>query len=256
MFEACRAHLRSIVVGVVALAALAVAGAVPAASPPSLTASCGDASGVTARPFFVRTSDGVGLYSIEAGDGPTAVVLVHESPASLCGWLPYIPSLTAAGLRVLAFDLRGFGNSKVPARAPYRAYDRDLEAVVARARDDGARRVFLMGASYGGALSVTYAPRLRLDGVISLSGEIYLPSSSANALLSAPRLRAPLLIVGSRHDHWLPVRDALTLLRRAGSKDKRTAFYPGGWHGWSIVETAPYVAGARALILAWISARA
>jgi pimeloyl-ACP methyl ester carboxylesterase len=45
-----------------------------------------------------------------------------------------------------------------------------------RARDhrghaDGAKRVFLLGASYGGAVSLTYAPRLQVDGVISLSGE-------------------------------------------------------------------------------------
>jgi alpha-beta hydrolase superfamily lysophospholipase len=222
---------------------------------PALKEKCGDTSGVSAQPFALATSDGVSLYAIEAGSGPVAVVLAHESPASLCGWLPYIPSLTASGLRVLAFDFRGFGDSTVPAGVPYRAYDRDLAAIVARARNGGARRVFLMGASYGGAIALTYAPRLRLDGVISLSGETYLPSAKANALDSAPRLRAPLLVVGSRHDRYLPVKDALALIRRAGSKDKRTALYPGGWHGWAIVEEAPYAADARLLILAWIRAR-
>jgi alpha-beta hydrolase superfamily lysophospholipase len=197
----------------------------------------------------------VPLYAIEIGVGPVAVVLAHESPASLCGWLPYIPTLTAAGLRVLAFDFRGFSDSVLPARAPARAFDRDLVAAAARVRADGARRVFLLGASYGGAIALTYAPRLSLDGVISLSGEPYLPSAKANPLVSASHLRVPLLIVGSRHDHYLPIKDALALLRRVGSKDKRTAFYPGGWHGWGIVENAPYAGKARALILAWIRAR-
>jgi alpha-beta hydrolase superfamily lysophospholipase len=234
---------------------LALSPGAAAAGLPSLKQKCGDTSGVSAEPVTIPTSDGVGLYAIEVGSGPVAVVLAHESPASLCGWLPYIRSLTAAGLRVLAFDFRGYGDSRVPARAPYRAYDRDLRAVVARARADGARRVFLMGASYGGAVALTYAPRLTLDGVISLSGETYLPSAKANALVSAPRLHMPLLVVGSRHDRYLPVKDALALIRRVGSKDKRTAFYPGGWHGWGIVETAPYAARARALILAWIHTR-
>jgi hypothetical protein len=49
--------------------------------------------------------------------------------------------------------------------------------------------------------------------------------------------------------------EMLQLYRRAGSKDKRTAFYPGGIHGWAIVETAPDAARARALILNWIRAR-
>jgi len=127
--------------------------------------------------------------------------------------------------------------------------------MVAHAHADGAKRVFLLGASYGGALSLTYAPRLKVDGVISLSGETYLPSSQANPLLSAPRLHVPLLIVGTRHDHYLPVKDALTLLRRAATKDKRTALYRGGWHGWGIVETAPYAASARTLIARWLHAR-
>jgi dienelactone hydrolase len=244
--------LAGLLVAVGVVSAGAPAGA---ATPPSLESKCGDASGVVATPFFVRTTDGVELYSIDVGDGATAVVLVHESPASLCGWLPYIPSLTAAGLRVLAFDLRGFSDSTLPAAVPARAYDRDLAAMVARARADGAKRVFVMGASYGGAVTLTYAPRLPVDGVISLSGETYLPSQHANPLVSAPRLKVPLLIIGTRHDHYLPVKSALALLRRTAAKDKRTAFYPGGWHGWDIVETAPFATSARTLIAAWIKAR-
>jgi alpha-beta hydrolase superfamily lysophospholipase len=242
-------------VGVAAAALAAGAHAAGAESPPPLSSTCGDAPGITAQPTYVRTADGVELYALDAGAGSTAVVLVHESPANLCGWLDYVPTLTAAGFRVLAFDLRGFGHSTVPPRVPFRAYDRDLAAMVARAHADGAKRVVLLGASYGGALSLTYAPRLKVDGVISLSGETYLPSTHANPLLSAPRLHVPLLIVGSRHDHYLPVADALALLRKAATKDKRTALYPGAWHGWDIVETAPYAASARALIAGWLRAR-
>jgi pimeloyl-ACP methyl ester carboxylesterase len=255
MIGCVRGVARFLVAVLVTVSVVAAGGEAVAATPPTLESTCGDTSGVDASPFYVRTSDGVELYSIEAGTGQTAIVLVHESPGSMCGWLPYIPSLTVAGFGVVAFDLRGFSDSRLPLSAPARAYDRDLAAVVARARVDGAKRVFLMGASYGGAVSLTYAPRLPIDGVISLSGETYLPSRGANPLASAPRLKVPLLIVGSRHDRYLPVKSALTLLRHTAAKDKRTAFYPGGFHGWSIVETAPYAASARALIAGWIRVR-
>jgi hypothetical protein len=34
-----------------------------------------------------------------------------------------------------------------------------------------------------------------------------------------------------------------------------TALYPGGYHGWDLVEDAPYAAKVRALVLAWLRAR-
>jgi pimeloyl-ACP methyl ester carboxylesterase len=239
-----------------ALCAVAFAVAATAAgaggAPRSLAAKCVQTSGVRTRPFWITTSDRVRLYAIEAGRGPTTVVLAHEYPADLCGWLAYVPKLTAAGLRVLAFDFRNYGDSGRPSRG-VTAFDRDVRAAVARARADGARRVFLAGASFGGVVALTYASRLPLAGVISMSGETRL--FAMNALNGVARLRAPLLIVGSRQDHYLPVADARQLLRRAGSRDKRLVLYPGGFHGWQIVEEAPYAPRARALVLSWIRAR-
>jgi alpha-beta hydrolase superfamily lysophospholipase len=159
-------------------------------------------------------------------------------------------------LRVLAFDLRGFGESQTPKgeKALY-AYDRDLRAAIGHERAAGAKRVFLLGASFGGAAVLNFAPMLDADGIISLSGEASLPNEALNGLAMVPRLEKPLLIVGSRHDHWLSVIQARALVRRAGSTDKRVALYPGAFHGWDIVKKAPYAAKARALILDWIRAR-
>ena len=221
-------------------------------APRSLAAKCVDTSGVRAHPFWITTADRVRLYAIEAGHGPTAVVLAHEYPADLCGWLPYVRTLTAAGLRVLAFDFRNYGDSGRPAHG-ITAFDRDVRAAVRRARADGARRVFLVGASFGGVVALTYGSGLPLAGVISMSGETKL--FSMNALAGVARLRAPLLILGSRQDHYLTVPEARQLLRRAGSKDKRLALFAGGFHGWDLVERAPYAPTARALVLKWIRAR-
>jgi alpha-beta hydrolase superfamily lysophospholipase len=235
-----------------ALVALAAGGS---AGPPRLAGKCGDTSGISSAPFWLEAKDGVRLYAVEAGSGDVGVVLAHESPADLCGWLPYMARLSHDGIRVLAFDFRGYGDSQRPAsNADFVAYGRDFQAAIARLRADGAHKIFVMGASFGGAAALNYAPGLPIAGLISLSGETAFPPR-LNGLAAMPRLKAPLLIVGSRHDRYLPVPDALKLLRAAGSKDKRTAFYPGGFHGWNIVEDAPYAAKARTLILAWIRER-
>jgi alpha-beta hydrolase superfamily lysophospholipase len=235
------------------IAAATLSGAAP---PHPLAGKCFGTSGVAAKPFWLTTKDGVHLYAIETRGGDTGIVLAHESPADLCGWLPYIATLGHSGLRVLAFDFRGFGDSDRPASdAKFYAYDRDLQAAVARLHADGARRVFLVGASFGGAAVMTYGSRLPIAGVVSLSGETSIAGGRLNALAAVPRLHVPFLIVGSRHDRYLPVPDALRLLHAAGSHDKRTALYPGGFHGWDIVEDAPYAAKARALILGWVRRR-
>lgn len=237
------------------LAALAALTAfTSAAPPPSLLRECGPTDGVRAQTFWLRASDGERLYGMETGSGRAGLVLAHESPASLCGWLPYISTLSRAGLRVLAFDFRGYGASQLPKPAHALAYGRDLDAAISRIRADGARKVVVMGASFGGAAALNYGPELRVDGIVSLSGEVQLPAPHFNGLAAAPHLRAPLLVVGTRDDAYLPVADARKLLRRVGSRDKRLVLFPGGWHGWDIVEQAPYRVQARATLLAWIRA--
>ena len=249
-----------VVTGVLAwLAVACLVVSTTSAAPPAprtLAEKCGTTSGVAATPFWLETVDGVRLYAVEAGHGRVGVVLAHESPADLCGWLPYLATLKQAGLRVLAFDFRGFGDSQRPASIhKYLAYGNDFRAAIARLRKDGARKVFLLGASFGAAAALAYGPTLPIAGLVSLSGETAIAGARIDAVGAMPRLHAPLLIVGSRADRYLPVPDALRLLRRAGSHDKRIALYPGAFHGWQLVEDAPYAAKVRALVLAWMRAR-
>lgn len=195
------------------------------------------------------------LYAAEAGNGPTAVVLAHESPADLCGWLPIVPSLEHAGLRVLALDFRGFGDSGPGVGKGALAYDLDLRAAIAHVRGEGATKVVLVGASFGGAVALADGSRLEVDGVISLSGEPRLANAGLNGLAGVRRLRVPLLVLASRDDHWCTGADARTIVRDAASHDKRATVYPGAWHGWDMLVDPPFAAGARALVVGWITSR-
>ncbi len=228
-----------------------VAAGPPAPAPASL---CGPLpAGLHATPLWLRTSDGVRLYAAAAGTGKTAVVLAHQSPANLCGWLPTMRYLSRHGVATLAFNFRTFAPSGSPRPAIAQHLTPDLQAAIDVAHARGAERVFVMGASFGGAAMLNDGPQLHdVAGLIDLSGELRLPLWRLNGIHAVRQLKVPLLVIASRYDGYLDAADARLLYRRAGSKVKRLAVYPGGFHGWAILDEAPYRARARALVLAWL----
>jgi pimeloyl-ACP methyl ester carboxylesterase len=58
--------------------------------------------------------DGIRLNVLDEGDGPL-VVLCHGFPELAFSWRRQVPTLAAAGYRVLAPDMRGYGRSSAPA---------------------------------------------------------------------------------------------------------------------------------------------
>ena len=233
------------------LAVLALAAPVHA---PTLAADCGGDGGLRARSTWLETSDHVRLYAIEAGRGRTAVVLLHEGGGNLCEELPYAKTLVAAGLRVVAIDFRNDGESAKSTRHPV-ALGRDIAAAVKLAHDGGAKRVFLIGASMGGAAAVNNSGGVQLAGVISLSGTRLWPGFGVNE--PGPQaLRAPLLYLGSRDDGLAPLKQARWVFDHAGSKDKRMVLYDGSTHGWDLVQSVSFARAARTTIVRWIRSHA
>jgi alpha-beta hydrolase superfamily lysophospholipase len=222
--------------------------------PPSVEDACFSTNGVKARSMWFKASDGVRLYGIESGTGGTAVVLAHEGGADLCGWLSYIKTLTRAGIRAFAFDFRGYGNSDTSGTGSL-ALGRDLAGAVAQVRADGAKHVFLMGASMGGAAVVQNSVDIRVDGLISLSGTRLWSGYGINDPKGVRSLSAAFLYVGSRQDTRAPLKEAQSIFHSVGSRDKQIVLYPGGAHGTTLVELPPHGDRTRALILKWIETR-
>jgi alpha-beta hydrolase superfamily lysophospholipase len=223
---------------------------------PPLATTCGiSTAGLSVSTYFLHASDGVRIYAAAAGRGSTAVVLVHESGgAGLCGWLPAMRWLSANGTRAVAINLRGYPPSASPRLAIYHHYANDLQAAVDAAHTLGAKNVFVLGASLGGAATVAEAPKLKdIAGVISLSGELELPTSELDAIGAAPRITVPFLFVGSEADGYVIGSDARRLTRAVGSKDKQVHIFQGGYHGWDLLDAAPYRARVKALILSWLA---
>jgi 3-oxoadipate enol-lactonase len=89
----------------------------------------------------------------EAGDGP-AVLLLHSTAADRRMWDPQIRDLAAAGYRVVACDLRGFGATPMPEH-PWNNAD-DVTGLLAKL---GIDRLALVGASGGGKVALEIAAR-------------------------------------------------------------------------------------------------
>ncbi|XP_070271671.1 bifunctional epoxide hydrolase 2 isoform X2 [Myotis yumanensis] len=62
---------------------------------------------------YVPIKPGVHLHFVELGSGP-AVCLCHGFPESWFSWRYQIPALVQAGFRVLAMDMKGYGDSSAP----------------------------------------------------------------------------------------------------------------------------------------------
>ncbi|MFF4324196.1 alpha/beta fold hydrolase [Streptomyces sp. NPDC001568] len=116
------------------------------------------------------------IHLVEQGEGPL-VLLVHGFPESWYSWRHQLPVLAAAGYRVAAIDVRGYGRSSKPGDlAAYRMLEL-VEDNVAVVEALGERSAVIIGHDWGssiaansalvrpdvfravGMLSVPYAPR-------------------------------------------------------------------------------------------------
>jgi pimeloyl-ACP methyl ester carboxylesterase len=224
------------------------------APPPALAKRCGSFHS-HARTFWFTAADGTRLDGAELGSGPRGVILLHESPADLCGWAPYGASLARRGFHVLLVDLRAYGLS---ARGPYggkRGAIADVRGSVTALRRLGARRVALVGASYGAVNALVAAPALghSIDAVASLSGELDLNDGEFDSLAAVRRIGVPLLLLGSREDRYLDEADARRLVRAAReAPERRLVEFPGSYHGWDLLDTSPQHTRADRVLVAFL----
>jgi pimeloyl-ACP methyl ester carboxylesterase len=92
------------------------------------------------------------LHVIDEGKGPV-VLLLHGFPDSSHLWRNQIPALRAAGYRVIAPDLRGFGKSSRPVGVEHYAMPNLIGDVVGLLDGLGVERAHLVGHDWGAALA-------------------------------------------------------------------------------------------------------
>jgi pimeloyl-ACP methyl ester carboxylesterase len=100
----------------------------------------------------LHTVNGIEMHVVIAGSGPD-VLLLHGFPDSHKLWRQQIPAMVAAGFRVIAPDLRGFGHTEIPKGgvAAYRM-DQLVADVVSLLNVLGVVKVRLVGHDWGAAI--------------------------------------------------------------------------------------------------------
>ncbi len=98
------------------------------------------------------TQDGGIVYADLYGKGDSGVVLAHGGRFNKASWEKQARILQQAGLRVLAIDFRGRGQSRGGTQLPPGddGYHFDVLAAVRYLRRNGAKTVSVVGASFGG----------------------------------------------------------------------------------------------------------
>ncbi|MGW2318778.1 alpha/beta hydrolase [Streptomyces sp. NPDC001118] len=114
-------------------------------------------------------------HLVEQGRGPL-VLLVHGFPESWYSWRHQLPALAAAGYRVVAMDVRGYGRSSKPVAVDaYRMLDlvADNVAVVEAL---GERSAVVVGHDWGATIAATSAlTRPDVFRAVGLLGVPYSP---------------------------------------------------------------------------------
>ncbi|NXG44352.1 HYES hydrolase, partial [Psilopogon haemacephalus] len=116
---------------------------------------------------YVPIRPGVQLHFVEVGHGPV-VCLCHGFPESWLSWRYQIPALADAGFRVIAVEMKGYGESTAP--PDIREYSQEQICKVRSCRltapsPQGIPQTVLVGHDWGGAvvwnMALFYPERVR-----------------------------------------------------------------------------------------------
>ena len=149
------------------------------------------------------SANGIRLHVAELGTGPL-VLLLHGFPEFWWAWRHQLPALAATGLRAVAVDLRGYGDSDKPPRG----YDLwtlsgDVAGLI---RALGERQADLVGHDWGGVLSwCTAALHPRVVRSVTVLAAAH-PRAMGQALLLDPAQRAAARYLAEFQAPWLPER--------------------------------------------------
>ncbi|XP_027147227.1 bifunctional epoxide hydrolase 2 [Larimichthys crocea] len=123
---------------------------------------------------YVTIRPGVTTHYVEMGSGPP-VLLCHGFPESWYSWRYQIPAVAAAGFRVLALDMKGYGESTAPPDIQEYSQEQLCKDLITFMDKMSIPQVTLVGHDWGGMLvwvMAQYYPE-RVRAVASLNTPLF-----------------------------------------------------------------------------------
>ena len=115
------------------------------------------------------------IHAVELGDGPL-VLLIHGFPEGWWSWRHQLPTLAAAGFRVVAVDVRGYGDSSRPAAVEAYRMVSHVADTVAVVRALAADTAVVIGHDWGAPIASACAlMRPDVFTAVGLLGVPYTP---------------------------------------------------------------------------------
>ena len=202
-----------------------------------LLAACGgeEQQAVEATQITFTTADGVtlsgNLFSpVQGSDIGIGVVLSHMFPADQRSWWGFAQVLQERGYAALTYDVRGYRESE--GRKEISKIHLDVEAALTALRETGVGRVFLVGASMGGAASLIVGARQEVAGVVTLSAPAEFRGLDARPSVS--EVRAPKLFIAGEGD--TSAAKSVTLLESLAPLPKDILLVSTGAHGTDLLK--------------------
>ncbi len=119
-------------------------------------------------PSRTVSANGIEIFLLEQGEGPL-VVLCHGWPELSYSWRHQIPAIAAAGFRVAAPDMRGFGQTSAPAAVDaYSIFDH-VGDMVALVEALGETQAVIIGHDWGAPVA-WHAAMFRPDIFTAVAG--------------------------------------------------------------------------------------
>lgn len=145
-------------------------------------------------------SNGIRLHAAVQGSGPT-VILVHGFPESWYSWRHQIPALAAAGYRVVAVDVRGYGRSSKPIRVEDYRMVKMVGDMAGLVEALGCGTATIVGHDWGAPIAWTSA-LLRPDLFTAVAG-LSVPYTPPVSLAEPPPTARMRAAAGDDHEFYV-----------------------------------------------------